>query len=123
MPGLALYDFGDLVRTSTSASSEDEQDLTRVGMQLDMFDALARGYLSAVGDCLNRVEKDHLAFAGRLITFEIGIRFLTDYLQGDTYFRIHRPHHNLERCRTQFRLARSMEEQEDAMRATVERIG
>ncbi len=119
MPGLALYDFGDLVRTSTSATAEDEQDLDQVQMRLEMFEALARGYLAALGPDLNQVEKDHLAFAGRLITFEVGIRFLTDFLEGDQYFRTHRPQHNLDRCRTQFRLLESMEQQQDQMQRVV----
>ncbi len=122
MPGLALYDFGDMVRTTTSASAEDERDLRRVHMDLEMFEALARGYLSTAGAFLNPVEKAHLAFAGKLITFEIGLRFLTDYLEGDHYFKTHRPGHNLDRCRTQFKLVESIEEQEDEMNALIARL-
>jgi len=119
MPGLALYDFGDMVRTATSPAPEDELDLTKVTMQMPMFQALVDGYLSAAGGFLTPSERDHLAFSGKLITFEIGIRFLTDFLCGDTYFRTHRPTHNLERCRTQFALVASIEAQQEAMAAYV----
>ena len=122
MPGLALYDFGDMIRTTTSESAEDERDLTKVHMEMEMFEALARGYLSTAGAFLNPVEKAHLAFSGKLITFEIGLRFLTDYLEGDHYFKIHRPGHNLDRCRTQFKLVESIEEQEAEMNALVARL-
>lgn len=120
MPGLALYDFGDMVRTATSPAAEDETDLSRVRMQMPMFEALVQGYLSSAGGFLNEAEIAHLVFSGKLITFEIGIRFLTDYLEGDTYFRIHRPRHNLDRCRTQIALVKSIEEQEETMKAVVE---
>lgn len=122
MPGLALYDFGDLVRTATSPAAEDETDLSKVRMQMPMFEALVRGYLSSAGDLLNSVEKEHLAFAGKLITLEIGIRFLTDYLEGDVYFKIKRPGHNLDRCRTQLALVRSIEECESAMNELVRNV-
>jgi hypothetical protein len=120
MPGLALYDFGDMVRTTTSPAKEDERDLTKVMMQFPMFEALARGYLASADGFLTLAEKEHLAFAGKLITFEIGIRFLTDYLAGDTYFKVHREGHNLDRCRTQFRLVESIEQQEERMNKLVE---
>jgi len=122
MPGCALYDFGDMVRTTTSPTLEDEQDLTKVKMQMPMFRSLAEGYLSAAGQFLTRTEKSLIAFSGKLITFEIGIRFLTDYLSGDRYFRIHRSGHNLDRCRTQFKLVESIEQQEAAMQKYVDRI-
>lgn len=115
MPGLALYDFGDMVRTATSPAMEDELDLSKVTMQMPMFQALVDGYLSAARDFLTVTEREHLAFSGKLITFEIGLRFLTDYLSGDTYFRTHRPQHNLDRCRTQFALVESIEAQEEEM--------
>ena len=115
MPGLALYDFGDMVRTATSPAAEDETDLSKVRMQMPMFEALVRGYLSTAGAFLNDEEKAHLAFSGKLIALEIGIRFLTDYLEGDVYFKTKRPDHNLDRCRTQLALVKSIEEQEDAM--------
>jgi aminoglycoside phosphotransferase (APT) family kinase protein len=122
MPGLALYDFGDMVRTTTSPTQEDERDLSKVAMQFPMFEALVRGYLDAAGEFLTKAEKRYLAFSGKLITFEIGIRFLTDYLAGDTYFRVHREGHNLDRCRTQFKLIESIERQEEKMDRLVESI-
>jgi hypothetical protein len=122
MPGLALYDFGDMVRTTTSPAKEDERDLSKVTMQFPMFEALARGYLSSAADFLTPAEKKLLPFSGKLITFEIGMRFLTDYLAGDSYFKVHREGHNLDRCRTQFKLVESIEQQEAAMNKLVETI-
>ena len=116
MPGLPHYDFGDMVRTGTSPAPEDELDLSKVGMRFEMFEALLRGFLSGAGKFLNPREKELLPIAGKIITLEIGIRFLTDYLSGDTYFKIHREHHNLDRCRTQVKLAQSIQSQLDAMR-------
>jgi aminoglycoside phosphotransferase (APT) family kinase protein len=115
MPGCALYDFGDMVRTTTSPTLEDERDLSKVRMQMPMFKKLCEGYLSSAGQFLTKAEKSYIAFAGKLITFTIGLRFLTDHLAGDTYFRIHRPGHNLDRARTQFKLVESIEQQEEAM--------
>lgn len=122
MPGLVLYDFGDMVRTTTSPAVEDELDLSKVHMQMPMFEALVRGYLSSAGAFLTSGEREHLAVAGKIITFEIGIRFLTDYLQGDIYFKVRRPNHNLDRCRTQFRLVESIERQADSMQDLVASI-
>jgi thiamine kinase-like enzyme len=122
MPGLALYDFGDMVRTTTSPANEDERDLSKVTMQFTMFEALTRGYLSSAGGFLTPAEKKFLPFSGKLITFEIGIRFLTDFLAGDTYFKVHRDGHNLDRCRTQFKLVESIEQQEEEMNRLVETI-
>ncbi len=122
MPGCALYDFGDMVRTTTSPTLEDEPDLSKVRLQMPMFKKLAEGYLSAAGSFLTKNEKAHIAFSGKLITFEIGLRFLTDFLSGDTYFRIHRPGHNLERCRTQFKLVESIERNEEAMQKYVDKL-
>jgi len=122
MPGLALYDFGDMVRTATSPVDEDEQDLSKVNMQFPMFEALARGYLSAAGGFLTDAEKQHLVLAGKVITFEQGLRFLTDYLAGDTYYKVHRAGHNLDRCRTQFKLIESMERQEERMNRLIESV-
>ena len=115
MPGSPLYDFGDMVRTTTSPTLEDEPDLGKVRMRMPMFKALARGYLGAAGGFLAKSERALIAFSGKLMTFTIGLRFLTDYLEGDAYFRVHRPQHNLDRCRTQFRLVESIERQEEAM--------
>ena len=122
MPGLALYDFGDMVRTTTSPAKEDELDLSKVQMQFPMFEALARGYMSSAGGFLTKGEKQQLAFSGKLITFEIGIRFLTDFLSGDVYFKVHHEGHNLDRCRTQFKLVESIEQQEAQMNKLVESL-
>jgi len=122
MPGLAPFDFGDMVRTATSPAAEDELDLAKVTMQWPMFDALLRGYLASAGGFLTPAERGHLVAAARLIPFENGLRFLTDYLAGDTYYKVHRPAHNLDRCRTQFKLVASIEQQEDAMHRLVESL-
>jgi hypothetical protein len=122
MPGCVLYDFGDMVRTTTSPTLEDELDLSKVQMHMPMFKTLARGYLEAAGTFLTKAERALIAFSGKLITFTIGIRFLTDFLSGDTYFRVHRPHHNLDRCRTQFKLVESIEKQEEAMQKFAESL-
>ncbi len=122
MPGCALYDFGDMVRTTTSPTLEDEQDLSKIKMHMPIFEQLAEGYLATAGKFLTKTERSLMAFSGKLITFEIGIRFLTDFLSGDTYFRIHRPAHNLDRCRTQFKLVESIEQQEEAMQKLVDKL-
>lgn len=115
MPGSALYDFGDAVRLGASTAVEDERDLSRVGLDLPMFERLARGYLDAARDFLTTAEIDLLVFSAKLMTLEVGMRFLTDYLQGDQYFRIHRPQHNLERCRTQLKMVAEIERQFDPL--------
>ena len=122
MPGLVLYDFGDMVRTASCPAAEDERDLSKMQMRMDLFEALVRGYLASASDFLTKPERNYLAFSGKLITFEIGIRFLTDYLEGDHYFKTHRDGHNLDRCRAQFALVESIERQEDAMNKFVERV-
>jgi len=122
MPGLAPYDFGDMVRTATSPAVEDEQDLSKVTMQFPMFEALVRGYLSSARGFLTREEKELLVSSGKLITFETGIRFLDDHLAGDTYFKVHREGQNLDRCRTQFKLVESIEAQEAVMEQLVRSV-
>ncbi len=109
MPGSALYDFGDAVRVGASTAAEDECDLARVDVDLAAFDALAHGYLDAARDFLTPIELDHLAFAAKLIALEQAIRFLTDHLNGDIYYKIHRLNHNLDRCRTQIKLVMELE--------------
>lgn len=119
MPGLGLYDFGDMVRSATNSAAEDERDLSRVQARLTIFEALVEGYLAAARPFLNQAEIDHLVLSGQLITFEIGLRFLTDFLEGDVYFKTKRPDHNLDRARNQFALLRSLELQQTAMEAIV----
>ncbi|MCS7049358.1 MAG: aminoglycoside phosphotransferase family protein [Verrucomicrobiae bacterium] len=121
MPGLSLYDFGDLVRTTVSPAAEDETQLDRVCVRPEFFAALVRGYLEAIGDTLTPAEKQHLTVAGILITYEVGLRFLTDYLDGDQYFKTHRPGHNLDRCRNQFRLVTSLEQAAEELNAIIAR--
>lgn len=122
MPGLALYDFGDLVRSATSPAAEDETDLSKVAMQMPMFEALVEGYLDAAGAFINDTEVEYLAHAGKLMSLEVGIRFLTDHLEGDVYFKTQHPGHNLDRCRTQLKLVESIEAQEPAMNAFVRKL-
>jgi len=122
MPGLALYDFGDMVRTATCVASEDEEDLSKVSMQMPFFESLAEGYLDAAHGFLTPQEVALLPFAGWLITAEIGMRFLTDYLDGDIYFRTDRENHNLARARNQFALAKSIESNLPRMEKHVHRL-
>ncbi len=122
MPGFVHYDFGDAIRTVTNSTTEDETDLSKVKMNLQLFEAYAQGYLSESGETLNDTEKEYLAFAPRLITYTIALRFLTDYIDGDNYFKIHREHHNLQRARAQLKLVMSMEEQYDEMRRVISRL-
>ena len=122
MPGLVLYDFGDLVRSATSPAAEDETDLSKVQMQMPLFEALVEGYLDSASEFINDVEIRYLPLSGKLMTLEVGIRFLTDHLAGDVYFKIHRPNHNLDRCRTQLKLVECIEAQEDAMNAFVRKV-
>ncbi len=122
MPGLVLYDFGDMVRTATCVAEEDEEDLSKVEMQLPFFESLAEGYLDAAHKFLVPAEVDNLAFAGWLITVEIGMRFLTDYLDGDLYFRTDKPEHNLIRARNQFKLAQSIERHLPEMQKYIARL-
>ena len=121
MPGSALHDFGDLVRSSVSASAEDETDLERVDVRLPWFEALADGYLSQAGSVLTGDERRLLVFAGRLITLEQGARFLTDYLDGDRYYRTTRAGQNLDRARTQLRLFERLTEQSGELERIVAR--
>jgi hypothetical protein len=122
MPGLSLYDFGDLVRTATNPAEEDERDLSKVAMRDEIFSALVRGYLETAGGVLTEGEIANLAFSGKLIAFELGMRFLTDHLEGDRYFKIQREGQNLDRARCQFRLAQCIAEKEGAMNAMVREV-
>lgn len=116
MAGYSLYDFGDLVRFTAATSAEDEQDLTRVGTDLELYRALAEGYLSTAGEFLLPAEVELMPFSARLVTFTIGLRFPADHLAGDVYFKIERPGHNLDRARVQFEMVRFMEQHETDMR-------
>jgi Ser/Thr protein kinase RdoA (MazF antagonist) len=122
MPGYVHYDFGDAIRTAANTASEDENDLSKVRMDINLFKAYAEGYLSETGETLNEVEKEYLAFAPRLITYTIAVRFLTDYIDGDNYFKIHHELHNLQRTRAQLRLVMSMEEQYEEMSGIIRKL-
>ena len=122
MPGIVASDFGDSIRFGASTALEDEQDLDKVHLDLELYEAYTRGFLGACGKALTRTELDTLADAARLITLEIGARFLTDYLEGDTYFHISRPEHNLERARTQIKLVQENEKYEGRIRQMIRRI-
>jgi hypothetical protein len=109
MPGTSLFDVGDLIRTVTTTAAEDEKDLSRVEFDLEFFEALLGGYLSEAGKFLTPPELELICESGRNITQIMGLRFLTDYIEGDRYYRIARPDHNLDRCRTQIALINSMD--------------
>jgi hypothetical protein len=119
MPGYIHYDFADTIRTATNTGEEDEKDVSKVSMDIKLFEAFARGFLTKVGSRLNQAEIDSLAESAQLLPYMIGIRFITDYLDGDNYFKIHHEHHNLQRARAQFALAKSIMSQMDAMKAIV----
>jgi len=119
MPGTILYDFGDMVRTFTSAAEEDEKDLSKVVLKLEIFEALAKGYLSEMKEMLTEVELNNLVLGGKVMTFMIGLRFLTDFLQGDVYYKTARKNHNLDRCRTQFKLLAEIESKEEMLKQII----
>ncbi len=119
MPGLAGYDYGDSIRFGASTGAEDETDLSKINMSLELFDIYTKGFMETAGSALTAKEIEMLPMCAKMMTFECGIRFLTDYLQGDTYFKTHRPGQNLDRCRTQFKLVYDMEQKWDAMQKIV----
>lgn len=121
MPGLTGYDFGELVRTAGSPAAEDETDLRAVDVDLEVFEALARGYLAGAGGFLTGEERRDLVVSGLVMTLENAVRFLTDHLAGDTYFKVHRPGHNLDRCRAQMALLERLEERRQEMQRIVEK--
>ena len=119
MPGSLLYDFGDAIRFGASTAAEDEVDLEKVNFSKEKFLAYAKGYCDTLGTVMTQAERDLLAYGGYLMTAECGMRFLTDYLNGDVYFATKYPTHNLVRCHTQMRLAEQMWEQMDALNEIV----
>ncbi|MGN0295152.1 MAG: phosphotransferase enzyme family protein [Lachnospiraceae bacterium] len=110
MPGLAMNDFGDSIRFGASTAAEDEKNLSKVSCDMELFELYAKGFLKGCAGSLTDLEISFLPMGAKVMTYECGMRFLTDYLQGDTYFKIHRKEHNLDRCRTQFKLVADMEE-------------
>jgi Ser/Thr protein kinase RdoA (MazF antagonist) len=113
MPGYVAYDFGDLVRSCVVSEAEDSRELGRSGVRMDVFEAIAQGYLSELGASLSAVERLSLARGALWIVLELAMRFLTDYLQGDWYFKIARPEHNLERAQAQLQLLAALEAHAD----------
>jgi hypothetical protein len=115
MPGSILFDFGDAIRTGANTACEDEKDLSLVDINLPIFESYARGFIKETLQSLTPDEIDNLAFSARFMTFIIGLRFLTDFVDGDPYFRTNYPTHNLDRVRVQFRLIEAMEKNAAAM--------
>jgi len=122
MPGLAMNDFGDSIRFGASTAAEDEQDLTKVSCDMELFEAYTKGFIEGCGGKLTQKEIELLPTGAKVMTFECGMRFLTDYLEGDVYFKVHREGHNLDRCRTQFKLVEDMESKWDTMCAITEKL-
>ena len=122
MPGLAIHDFGDSIRFGASTAAEDEQDLSKVSCSMELFELYTRGFIEGCAGKLTDREIELLPMGAKTMTFECGMRFLTDYLQGDTYFKIHREGHNLDRCRTQFKLVEDMENKWYTMNEIVKKL-
>lgn len=122
MPGSALYDFGDSIRFGASTAKEDEKDLSKVSCSMELFEAYTKGFLEGTNGSLTDEEIALLPMGAKVMTLECGIRFLTDYLQGDTYFKIAHETHNLDRCRTQFTLVKDMETKWDEMHRIVKQF-
>jgi Ser/Thr protein kinase RdoA (MazF antagonist) len=118
MPGLSLYDFGDSIRSSAVTSDENEKDLSKYGLSLELFNSYSEGYILEAGSALTKTEAELLPFSAKLMALECGVRFLTDYLSGDTYFKTEYPEHNLVRCKTQFKLVSDIEKNIDTMKKT-----
>ena len=119
MPGTICYDFGDSIRFGCNPAAEDEQDLSKVNFSIELFEQYVKGYMHSLKGTMTEKEAENLALGAIMMTYECGIRFLADHLNGDTYFRIKRENHNLDRTRTQFKLVKDMEEQFDQMNAIV----
>lgn len=122
MPGFVLYDFGDAIRTGASTAAEDEADLSKVNIDLGLFEAYSTGYLEIARNFLNKTVIEHLAFSAKFMTYIIGLRFLTDHIDGDHYYKTGFPGHNLQRARAQFKLLRSMEQNFHQMQAVISKL-
>jgi Ser/Thr protein kinase RdoA (MazF antagonist) len=122
MPGYVHYDFGDAIRTGSNTAAEDEPDLNKVSMDISLYEAFTRGFLEETTSFLTATEIDYLAFSAKLLTFIMGLRFLTDFIDGDIYYKISYPEQNIARARAQFKLLESMDEQYQEMRAIVKNI-
>lgn len=119
MPGLSLYDYGDSIRSGATTALEDEADLSKVHFDINLFELFTKGFLESCGEALTETEIEYLPFAAKLITLELSMRFLMDHINGDKYFQIHRPNHNLERARNQLKLVSDMEEVMEDMKDIV----
>ncbi len=122
MPGFVHFDFGDAIRTCANTGAEDEKDLTKVSMDIKLFEAYARGFLEETGSFLLPLEIEYLAFSAKLFAYAQALRFLTDYIDGDHYYKIHFPEHNLQRTRAQLKLLQSMEEQYEDMKKIIKKM-
>ena len=122
MPGFVLYDFGDAIRTGANTVAEDEADLSSVDINLNLFEAYSKGYFEIARKFLNPVEANHLAFSAKFMTYIIGLRFLTDYLNGDRYYKTRFPRHNLQRAQVQFKLLEKMEQHFHKMQEIIDFI-
>ena len=122
MPGLSLYDFGDAIRFGAKTAEEDEPDLSKVSVSLPLYEAFTRGYLESCAAALTRAEVDSLAYSAFLMTYECGVRFLTDYIDGDVYFKTAYPEHNLVRARNQFKMVEEIEKSLDEMNRITKKI-
>jgi len=122
MAGSALYDYGDAIRFGASTAAEDERDLTKVRLDMALFTAFSEGFISRTAEGLTRTELDHMVLGALVMTFEVGLRFLTDYLDGDVYFHTDTPDHNLVRARTQFKLLSDMEAHRAEMEAVIQKL-
>lgn len=120
MPGSALYDYGDSIRFGANTGAEDEKDLSKISCDLELFALYTKGFIEGCGGSLTEKEIRLLPMGAKLMTLECGMRFLTDYLEGDHYFKIHHPEHNLDRCRTQFRMVKDMEDKWERMQEIAE---
>ena len=121
MPGLSVNDFGDSIRFGANTASEDEKDLNKVTLDLVLFESYTKGFIETCGEILTDAEIDDLYWGAKMMTLECGIRFLTDYLDGDKYFSLDYPEQNLDRARTQFKLVREIENNEEAIRAIIDK--
>ncbi|MBQ9113002.1 MAG: mucin desulfatase, partial [Clostridia bacterium] len=122
MPGYSVNDFGDSIRFGANTAAEDETDLSKVTLDLELFEAYAKGFIKGCGGSLTDTELDLLPTGAMMMTLECGMRFLTDHLEGDVYFRIHRPGHNLDRARNQFALVADMEAKLEDMKKIIEKL-
>jgi Ser/Thr protein kinase RdoA (MazF antagonist) len=122
MPGYVAYDYGDAIRTTAATAPEDEQDLSKIDIDLDLFRSFTQGFLEETCEALTEQEIASLSLGITLLPFIMGLRFLTDYMDGDNYYKIHFPAHNLQRAQAQFRLVEVLEEKSGLLQETIRKI-